>query len=742
MGKITRKIKGALGMVEKIAIDADDADFIHDVRKKHAVASKAEATQRAKEKDDLRFCDPENQWPANIKSERLADDRPCLTEDQLGPFIDLVVNSQRQNRPATQINPVGDDSDPETAEIYQGMIRHIQNASNGDTARDTAYESMVRCGRGYYRILTDWESPESMNQVIKFQRIPNHFMVYFDPESTEPDGSDANWVILEEDFSEDRFREEFPDAKLSGADQGSWESIGDNYPGWIVDNGSTCRVVEIYWKEFKEITVCLCSDGKTITSDKLPEKVEPKPGAKVSDGVVIVKVRQSIKPTVKWAKLNAVEVLERKDWLGSWIPVLPVYGKELNIDGERSWAGLVRSAKDPQMRLNFMLTAQTETIALAPRAPWIGPLGFMGNRKEIWQTANRKSYGALEYDIVSSVDGKPLPPPSRDLSEPPIRAITEALQTAQMGLKGTTGMYNPQQGNAEQDISGIATKVLVNQGNLANFHFQDNLTRTIHHEGEILVELIPLVYDTERTIQIIREDGTHDTVTINGQGGPDPITGAIKKAYDVTSGKYGVTISAGPNYETKRQENLNTLMGLAKVLPMLGQLAPDLITSQMDIPIAKELTERLQLGLPPAVQQAQMAKQQGKPMDPQMVQVMAKAQQMGQMIQQLTAGLNAAQQKLASKDMEVQGKIQVALIQARAAIIAARERAEQQSQDSIMNAAFEEGLMHLDRQYDLISQSLSSQQNAQVQPPEGAGNPAGQPTASPAGVPAGQGAMQ
>ena len=277
-------------------------------------------------------------------------------------------------------------------------------------------------------------------------------------------------------------------------------------------------------------------------------------------------------------------------------------------------------------------------------------------------------------------------------------------------------------------------KQVIPQGDLTNFHFSDNLARTIHHEGVILVELIPLIYDTERTEQILREDGNHEVVTLKpAEGDDDPMTstsGDIKKAFDLSSGRYGVTISAGANYTTRRQENFQAFTSLLKGMPALGNLAPDLIISQMDIPIAKEISDRMVLGLPPAVQQAIQAKKQGKPMDPQTMQLMAHAQQQQMLIQQLTQGLSVMQQKVASKEMETQAKIQTALIQARAAIIAARERAEADRQDNVMTAYFEQALTHIDRQYDLLENS----QQAALAPPQGAAGPTGAP--SPAGQPA------
>jgi len=256
------------------------------------------------------------------------------------------------------------------------------------------------------------------------------------------------------------------------------------------------------------------------------------------------------------------------------------------------------------------------------------------------------------------------------------------------------------------------------------------------------VEWIPLVYDTERVVQVVKDEGTQETVTIN----QDPESGdryssETKKALDVTSGKFAVTINAGPNYATKRVENLHVMLAMLAQIPNMGPLAGDLVVSQMDTPIAKKIAERLHMGLPPAVLQAEAAEANGKKQDPQVAGLMTHVQQQQQLIQNLTQNLSQMQIKLESKTLENATKIQTALISARAGIIEARERAEMERQDSVMTAAFDQALTHIDRQYDL----LQNAQQAALTPPQPQGGPAGNgaggaPQAQPAGVPAGNGA--
>jgi hypothetical protein len=540
------------------------------------------------------------------------------------------------------------------------MIRHIAYQSNGDTAVDTAFESQVRCGRGYFRVLTDYSSPESFDQEVKIARIPNPHMVYMDPSSTEPDGADAEWAFVSSYMSGSSYRAEYPQSKMAGLDDGDWTSIGDTAPEWIQKDGSGVMVTEYFRRVRKPVKIYRLEDGRTVT--ELPE------------GVEALDSRNSVQIEVQWFKLNAIEILDQTVWPGRYIPIVPVYGTELNVDGKRTWSGLIRSAKDAQRAFNYWKSAQAETIALAPKAPWVGPKGFMGNMRNIWQSANKRPIAVLEYEAFDSQQ-RPMPPPQRNMIEPPIQAITGAMMGAIDDLKATTGMYDANLGNQEATQSGVAIRQLQRQGQAGSFHYADNLARSIRHLGRILIDLVPKIYDTKRTVRIIKPDDTTDLAVINGPSGvKDKVTG-LQKVYDLSVGTYDVTVSVGPGYQTKRQENLALLESLLQG-PM-GQLltgaAPDLIASMMDFQIAPQLVERLKKTLPPALQDKPEGPQGGPQIPPELAQqIQQKEQQSGQMIEQLTQKVHEVSDQLDSQNAKLQADIAKAQLDAQTKLEIAR----------------------------------------------------------------------
>jgi hypothetical protein len=130
-----------------------------------------------------------NHWPDKQKLAREIDGRPALTINKLPTFLQQITNDQRQNRASIRVSPVGDSADVDTAEVLQGMIKHIEYDSSADIATDTAVNSAAAIGFGYFRIMPEYCYEDSFDQKLCYKRIRNPFTVAFDPTSSMPDGS-------------------------------------------------------------------------------------------------------------------------------------------------------------------------------------------------------------------------------------------------------------------------------------------------------------------------------------------------------------------------------------------------------------------------------------------------------------------------------------------------------------------------------------------------------------------------
>ena len=683
------------------AEDKRKNDLVERAKACFQLVCEAESEFRKLALEDLKFSTGE-QWPFAVQQERNNEGRPCLVVNRIPQFVQQIANDQRQNRPAIKVHPVDGGADEDTAEIIQGLIRHIEYNSNAEVAYDTATENTVKCGIGWWRVTTAYASPDSFDQEIMIKRIPNPLSAYLDPGSQEPDGSDAEWGFIADFYSKEKYQQEFPGTALT--DTSAWVSTGNNAPLWMRD-GSAC-VAEFFYKEYTSETICLMSTGETIPKDQAQDRIASAQASNLECHVV--KERVAKKTVIKWAKLTAAEILEETECPGRYIPIIPMYGSETNVDGKRILEGIVRSAKDPQRMLNYWKSAQTEAIALAPRAPFIIAEGQLEGYEDQWRLANKKNNAYLPYK-PTSIAGVAVPPPQRLAVEPAIQAMSLASRDASDDLKAVTGIYDPTLGAGPTDMSGVAIQRRNNQSQTSNFHFTDNLTRSMRHTGRILVDWIPTIYDSVRTARIIGEDGAQRLVTLNQKHKDE---NGNEQLYDVTTGQYDVTVATGPSFASKRQEAAASMQEMTRGSPDLMNKIGDLLVNAMDWPGAQEMAARLKKFLPPGVADDAKGPQQIPP------QVQQQIQQMQAGIQQLMGSLHAAQDIIKTDRIRAESKerIEMARISADCAI----EAAKLKSADA--RALLDAQMAGAEHQINLLNQAMNAQDPTQTpaHPPAGA----------------------
>ena len=538
------------------------------------LASEADSNNRMEALEDLKFA-AGDQWPVEIQNSRNLEARPCLTINKVDSYVRQVTNQQRQQRPRIKVHPVNNEADLKIAKVLEGITRHIEINSNADTAYDNAFDYAVRMGWGYWRIETDYVREDSFDQEIYIRPIHNPFTVYFDPNSVEPDGSDAEQCLVTEVIPKATFREMYPDA-----DDGSGFTLratGDSSAEWVMKED--IRIAEYFHTERKPATLVLLSDGTKVYKEDLPDI-----NMMLAAGVNIVSERKTYRKIIKWCKVTSMQVLEEGEWIGSYIPIVPVYGAQLTVEDKRKKFGLVRHAKDPQRMYNFWRTSQTESIALAPKAKWLLAEGQDEGHENEWAQANIKSAPVLRYK-QTDIEGRVAPAPVRLQPEPPPAGIMEAASSINGDLQAVLGIFDPNQ-MPSGNISGKALNGQQQQIDLSNYHFYDNLTRSIKHTGKIILDLIPKIYDSERVMRIIGDDGQPDMVTINQRDA----VGSILN--DVTVGEYDIVMDTGPGYQSKRIQAVEAMMPLM-AKDDLFKIAGDLVFRNMDFPGADIIADRL-----------------------------------------------------------------------------------------------------------------------------------------------------
>lgn len=638
-----------------------EADVLATARARLDMAISALSESREDELDDLRFRagSPDNQWqwPTDVLATRGAvqgqtlNARPTLTINKLPQHVNQVTNDQRQNRPMGKVIPVDSGADVKVAEIFNGIIRHIEYISDADVAYDTACENQVTYGEGYIRLLTEYCDENTFDQDIKIGRIRNSFSVYMDPTIQDPTGADAKWCLITEDIPKAEYERLYPNATPITSLQSL--GVGDqSISVWL--NKDTVRVADYYYIEYDPATLNLYP-GNNAVFDGTPEDAQlrmiygkPK------------RTRQSNRPRVKYCKINGYEILEQNDWAGKWIPVVRVVGNEFEVEGRLYVSGLVRNAKDAQRMYNYWCSQEAEMLALAPKAPFIGYGGQFEGYEDKWKTANTNNWPYLEVNPdVTDGQGSVLPLPQR--AQPPMASsgLLQAKAGASEDIKATTGQYNASLGMGSNERSGKAILARQKEGDVGTYHYGSNLACSIRHLTRQLIDLIPKIYDTERVARIIGEDGETKMVKINPDQ-PMPVNEitnqdgiVIEKIYNLGVGKYDVVATTGPGYATKRQESLEAMAQLLQGNPDLWKVAGDLFIKNMDWPGAQEMAKRFAKTIPPELMNdndkppaLQAAEQQIQAMGKEM-------EQMHQMIQNVGKSIEIQEQRRKDYEAEI-----------------------------------------------------------------------------------------
>lgn len=576
-------------------------DIISEAKERLKIALDWESDARINARDDYKFvngdADNNYQWPSMMLKNREIDRRPTLTINKVRQHCLQIINDARQHAVEIRIDPVGDGATYESAQCMQDIVRHVEYQSQAQDVYLNAVDFQVKTGIGYWRVLTDYVDDRSFDQEIYIRRIKDPGTVVLDPDINEIDGSDARYGFVYEDIPDELFDKRYPKYK----DKAPRSALSTDRDDTIPDKH--IRIAE-YYRRIEKNDRLYDTENGVVTRSEIGADI-----AKGLDDDDSVHKRDILSDQIEWYLIIGDEIAETREWPGRYIPIVRLVGEETVIDGKLDRKGHVRALVDPQRMYNYWSSAAVEFGALQSKVPWVIPIEATEGVEEYWANANHVNYAYLPYK--SQLDnGNPLAPPQR--AQPPVaaQAFLAGMQTSANEMMMVSGQYQSQMGEQSNERTGIAIQERQRQGDNATYHYIANLASAIRYTGRILLDLIPHIYDTERVINIMQEDGDQSSVTINpgmqGASAEQQQGEDIKRMVNPSVGRYQVQSNVGPAFATRRQEAFNAMIQLAQASPDLMTKAGDLIMRAADFPMADELAERLKPdGLDPAMQQMQ-----------------------------------------------------------------------------------------------------------------------------------------
>lgn len=556
--------------------DKDQDAILRLARSRMDEAYTADQPHRERAEDDLRNVIGD-QWPEDERLEREADGRPCLTINILAQNVRQVTGQIRSLNPAIKVTAADSAANKDTAEVIEGMIRHIENKSDASSVYEAATEQAAASSIGYWRIRADYAEGDTFDQELKIERVYNPFSVFLDPFAKDPTRKDARYGFVVSEMPKEEFEAEYPDATVQNITS---DHKLPNFDRWLTADSVT--VAEYFWVEHKEHEVFLLDDGQVVRGP-LPK------------GVKFKRKRTVKTPQVMWAKITGADILEGpQEFPCKYVPIVAVTGEEWHLGEETYRSSVIRHAKEPQRLFNYAASTDAEVTAMQPKAPYLVSTKQIAGLEDFWAEMGVKNRPYLPFNPDPDAGGRPgrEPPPVAS------QALQLQMQMAAENIKRTTGIYDASLGARSNETSGRAILARKEESQNATSIYADNMVKAITHTGCILVDMIPRIYDTQRIVRVLGEDGQEKMETINQM----VMTAQGPMAYnDMTAGRYDVNVSVGPSYSAKREETQQGLQALLQAVPTAAPVLADLYVSTMEWEHADRAAERLRKMLPPGV---------------------------------------------------------------------------------------------------------------------------------------------
>jgi hypothetical protein len=620
-------------------------------------------------REDDHFClDKDGMWQDNVV--RNMGSRPRFTFDKTNPLIEDIMAEVEGMDFGARVRPTGGGATKELAETYSGLIRYIENLSDVPTILRNVTRRQIRRGVDFIRLKTDWSGEEGFEQDIYVKQIPDSINRVWLGYHEEQDGSDAEegWQVhaMPPEEFEDKFGRK---CSSIGIDDDNNIHTYDYKP-------ELALYLEYMYKKPYNKTVAQMSDGSQIEITKESEKA--------LDELAAAGITEVRRRTFKSFKVYS-RLLDAEDWLEKeretvWcsIPLVPVYANFEIVEGKVIWSSMTRRIMDPQRVYNYARSREIEEGALAPR------------RKIVMSKEQAKDKTTQRQLAELNTSAEPVLFITPDPSMPNVQEIGGAvpnphLQTiaasSSQDLAESGGVFSAQQGQNPRYQSGWAVEQMISKGDAKTTRWLNNTAIAYRRICQMLIKAIPQVYDTEREIRVLNNDGTDEAVAINREVF-DQQTQQMVKVNDLSVGKYDIVIDLDRAYKSKRQETAERLVQLAAVDPSLMMEASDIVYGSLDVPGAEEIRERkrLQLLKAGAIPDTQMTDEEKQEADLLIQQQQQQAAQQAEQMAPVTEAMVANYQSIIEDRLQ---KMQ--LEQEKLMLQAQKQSAEQmQAQERLM----------------------------------------------------------
>jgi len=526
-------------------------------------AQKPEQDRRAKVQEQKEFM-LISMWDNDIGNAFESNNRYRGEFDQISPINDQITGEMTNSEFAISVAPAGGGATEDTADVYAGLIRNIENISNASALYSQIGKSVVMAGLDGFEVVQKHIDANTFDQDLVFEPIADFYKsVWFDLAAIKQDKSDAMWGIKLKELPASTYKEMFPD--------GDAVSIGDDMS--VTNNNQVNKfesvtVGQLFYKKAVKIPLVKMTSGAVYEKDEkflsIQDELE-------QAGELIVNERER-KSWRVWSRL-----LDGGDWLKpaeetvfTFIPLVPFYGNYSKFDTKDIYYGKTLKLMDAQRGINFAVSADTEDVAMSPTdAVWMTKKQGEG---ENYSRMNIDRKPVRFFNNDDEAKGLPFKMP-RSAGNP---AMQTSMSTFQSLLRTTGNMDDPSMGINPGLQSGAAIDSLIGQSNNGNVEWFKSLEIGICHAYRICVNAIPKVYDATRQQRVLAEDGTDKIVDLNTTVF-DQQTQTNVSVNDLTKGVYDVSCSMGAAFQNQQEKESERLLRMLAIDPTMIEISRDVL---------------------------------------------------------------------------------------------------------------------------------------------------------------------
>jgi hypothetical protein len=598
-------------------IDYSDLNQVKEALKRD---QEAEHDRREKVREIHNFLDkPDGQWEPKIVTQ--LSGRPRYTLDKCNPVVDDIAGEMEQADFGIRVRPAGGEATDDDAKIFDGIIRNIQAMSNAEYIYDSAARNMIRAGIDGWEVVQDWVDGDSFDQDLLIKPISNfHDRVWFDSGAELQTMADANHVTVLQAMSKSEYQERWPD--------GSGKSVGSDQETQVYSFKPDKIVVgRILWMKPTDIELVLMSNGAVYEVDDNFDSIKDE----LEQAGITEKRRRTRQSHVVMSRIfdGGDWLTDEKETVFRKLPIIPTYGNFKITENKVIYWGAVEKLMDPQRIYNYAKSREIEEGALAPRKKILATSEQITGYEKEWQTANTNADPVLPYNHVEKQ------PPPFETGGPQINPnLANTAQGALRDIETSAGIFGPSRGEDEGMRSGVAIEKLQNKADSSKIKYTRSQEIAITRTAEVLVDAIPRVYDSKRTVRILNEDDSIEMITLHDVI-IDEETGQPVEVYDLSKGQYDVVCEVGPAFKNRQQETVATINEMAAIDPSIIQEGGDILLQNVNAPGVNMIAERrrqrmVMQGLIPVNQlneeeREMLAQLQAQPQEPDPVQQMALA---------------------------------------------------------------------------------------------------------------------